>query len=162
MSFEQLSENMNIVFKNAPLDKALEIFVNEVCKMLNWEYGEVWMPDYNNDFLLFSSSNQITSPQLINYKKFSKICKFSSNNGLIGKAFSESSFIVNQDLLQDKSFLRNDAALNAGLNAGYAFRFNSPDNIFVIAFFVRQHKPENVNLIEKIIELLNSLNEIKR
>lgn len=116
--------------------------LSEICHLTNFCYGEIWLPDYENDFLQLSSDYHVAtsrnSHELELFYECSQDFIMSKGEGLPGRVFSskESEWMLDVSIESESSFLRNKIAGVCGVKTGFAVPVIEAEKItMIMAFF---------------------------
>ena len=140
--------------------------LNRVCHAIDWDYGEVWLPDSEAKLLEISSvwyghSNR-SSDRLDDLRKF-KDCseKFalSIDEGLPGRIWRsrQPEWINDVSMQSENYFLRNQIAKAFNLRAGFGFPvFCEQEVIAIFSFFTDHACEKDPNLVQRAIASASS------
>ena len=115
--------------------------LKEVCKLTNFSYGEIWLPDRENDFLQLSSDYYVADNcdrlDLELFYECSQGFIMSKGEGLPGRVFSskESEWMLDVSIESEGSFLRNKIAAICGVKTGFAIPVIEEEMKMIMAFF---------------------------
>jgi len=126
-------------------------FIKEICKKNNWPYGEIWLPDKNDEYMIWSSFWSKNEDYFERFSKFSSLHKFAKGIGLIGKSWEEKKLLYLEDISKAEDFLRSEIAPVRGLNSVICFPFIFNDRILcLLSIFLNKishEDKENVNIL---------------
>ena len=116
--------------------------LQEICQLTNFSYGEIWLPNYENDYLQLSSdyyvANNRDSLDLELFHECSQEFIMSKGEGLPGRVFSskKSEWMLDVSIESEGSFLRNKIARVCGVKTGFAIPVIEAEIMtIVMAFF---------------------------
>ncbi|MBL1210494.1 EAL domain-containing protein [Geminocystis sp. GBBB08] len=140
-------------------DTALLYTIQKVCQLTDWDFGEAWLPDTQEQF--FSFSTAWFSPQknyregddlsLQDFKQESYNYNFEITIGLPGKIWSKKKTIWLNDVSEVKWFLRRELASKCGLKAAFGVPIMAGEEVVaVLIFFSRRNLPTDNDLLTLI------------
>lgn len=151
--------------QNLITDKAsenLKLLLNKICQLTDFSYGEIWIPNYENDFLELSSNYYVVSDRhqddLELFYECSQEFIMSKGEGLPGRVFlnQESEWMLDVSVESEDSFLRSKIAGVCGVKTGFAVPVMSEKKVLMIlAFFtcdLRSYSPECLALADLVIK----------
>ena len=147
------------------INSAARFFIKNICQLNNWVYGEFWLPDKDNTFMIWSGCWSKDEDYFEKFSKFSLMHKFSKGVGLIGKIWEEKNLIWINDLFSNTNFLRTELAIKSRLNSAIGIPIlNEEKVILLLCFFLNNlssNDQENAKAIfshsEEIGEILAKL-----
>jgi GAF domain len=140
------------------LNDTLAAALTRVCQAIDWDYGEVWIPNREGTLLEISpvwyGHQSRSDARLDDLEKF-KICSenfiLSIDEGLPGKIWrSRKAEWINDVSIESESyFLRNQIAKAFDIKAGFGFPvFCAQEIIGILVFFTDRACEENHCLVE--------------
>ena len=120
----------------------LEKTLSKICKLTDFHYGEIWLPNRENNLLELSPYYHIVGGNYEdNLEKF-RLCShnfiISEGEGLPGRVwlYKQPEWILNVSLESEGYFLRNQIAKAFGVITGFAFPIIIEEKVLmVLAFF---------------------------
>jgi hypothetical protein len=135
--------------------------LSRVCQAIDWDYGEVWIPDPETELLELSSvwychSNR--SPDRIDALEKFRACSeefvLSIDEGLLGRIWRslQPEWINDVSIQSENYFLRNQIARAFNVRAGFGFPvFYNQAIIGIFVFFIDRACEEDSNLVQLAI-----------
>ncbi len=108
--------------------------IKMICRTNVCPYGEIWRPDINNEFMIWSGFWRKTEDHFEKFSKFSSIHKFAKGVGLIGKAWEQKTMLLMEDVSKSNDFLRPEITSISELNMAISIPILNHDKCS--AFFV--------------------------
>lgn len=137
---------------------ALLFFQREVCRLNDWSYSEIWQLDKSEKFMVWAGYWSNNDSHFERFSKYSSYFKFAVGIGIIGKAWKERQPVIFEDLVNERTFLRNDILIKAGLNSSISIPIIQGEKITnVICVYFNKIKETDRKECEIIF---NSLKEI--
>ncbi len=149
---------MKIVTTEATI-VALTNVLQQICQMMGWKYGEIWVPD--QDVLVCHPAVYMDNSELAEFRRLSEEFTFRAGAGLPGRVWmlQEAEWIENVSE-QPAIYYRSHLAKSAGLKAAVGIPIIEVGEVkAVFAFYSDQIQPADEQLIAKLrsqIELLIS------
>ena len=151
------------------LDDTLVAALARVCQAIDWDYGEVWIPNRQGTLLELSpvwyGHHSRSNARLNDLEKF-KICSenfiLSMNEGLPGRIWrSRQTEWINDVSIQSESyFLRNQIAKAFDIKAGFGFPvFCGYEIIRILVFFTDRACEENHCLVQLAVSAATLLRQ---
>jgi diguanylate cyclase (GGDEF)-like protein len=157
----QLLLKMTLAVSEAwDFETALEVTLAEVCQVIDWDYGEAWIP---KDSVIVYKASQIhccTDGLIKEFQRYSMKLEFASNAGLVGRVwFSQNSeWIEDISLESEEIFVRFKMAKKIGLKAAFAVPIIFSGRILaVLVFFKKQALSPDDHVIELVTGVANQL-----
>lgn len=139
-----------------------ELVLNKICQFTDFSCGEIWVPNYKNDFLELSSNYYVASDRhqyvLELFHQCSQGFIMFEGEGLPGRVFSsqKSEWVLDVSAESEDSFLRNKIAGVCGVKTGFAVPIMKRGKVLMImAFFtcdLRSYSPECLALADLVIK----------
>ena len=141
---------------------ALSYLAKQICLLNNWSYAEIWCPDNKGNFLTWAGYWGKNEIHFEKFSKYSSYFKFGKGIGLIGKTWEEKKLIMNDDIINDKSFLRNDVAVKSRFYAAAGIPIIKNDEaVSVICIFFEKIDAKEITELTTLYNYLNSTTERK-
>ena len=110
-----------------------------ICTSNDWPYGEIWHPDANNEFMVWTGLCSRNDDYFEKFSKFSSLHKFAKGIGLIGKTWEQKKLLWLENVSVEGNFLRSSLAPVKGLNSAISFPIlKNEDVICVLCFFLNK------------------------
>ncbi|WP_054469936.1 EAL domain-containing protein [Planktothricoides sp. SR001] len=143
------------------LDTALSLAVERICEATDWDYGEVWVPSPNGDYLQCSQSKfNRDSLAIAQLRTHSLEFIFPPNIGLPGRIWvtKKSEFYPDISKLSKNFFSRVEMAKKLGVKSGFGIPVViSNEVVAVILFFMLKSNPKNPVKLEMIQNMMPQL-----
>ncbi len=119
--------------------------LENICIALEWELGEFWIYDSQDQLLKCSEIWHIPSIEVSEFVKTTKQITLSPGIGLSGRVYESAQPVWLEDAVHDSKFLRAKIASAVGLHGAFAFPILSGNEVLgVIIFFSHEiKKPDN-------------------
>jgi GAF domain-containing protein len=155
-----LLQSLTQVISEAPdFHSALCVALRLVCKVTNWDYGEVWLPRTDNTVLECSPAWYGKTAALEQFRQASEKLTFPPNTGLPGRVWTSRrpEWIEDVSAQPDPSFVRPQAQV-AGLKAGFGVPILIGDDVLaVLSFFITEARPADKRLVELVSAVATQL-----
>ncbi|MEA5575804.1 diguanylate cyclase domain-containing protein [Anabaena sp. UHCC 0451] len=152
-----LLTTINLVSQAPNLDHAIEAVLREVCRTINWDYGEAWItkPD-NTGLQLGHAYYNCYDQELTRFHQASLAYSFPYGFKLIGRVWStqETEWIEDISQVQENVFSRIKLVQDTGLKTVFAVPITIEGRVLVImCLFQRSsllYNPELVELVSAV------------
>lgn len=140
------------------LDDALTQSMRLICEAQDWEYGEVWIPDHNQQTLTIGSPHFIhptKTEQLNPFWQATKSYQFTYGSGVPGRVWSSQKPSWTDDLqqLSQSEFLRLEHARASGLRGIVTIPIIHDDQVLAVMVFMTFRK---LHCDEILLQLLST------
>lgn len=144
------------------LNSASQFLLKNICKLNDWEYGEIWLPSKDGKFMVWTGFWSKLSKHFEKFSKFSSVHKFAKGIGLVGRTWQQKKVMWIEDIFLNNNFLRTEVASKSGLNSAVSIPFLQNNNVlFILCFFIRNLTPADQQKAIKIFEYSEQIgNEI--
>jgi diguanylate cyclase (GGDEF)-like protein/PAS domain S-box-containing protein len=140
------------------LDTALSLAVQRICEATDWDYGEVWVPSPNGDYLQCSQSKfNRDSLAIAQLRTHSLEFIFPPNIGLPGRIWVTKKSELYPDIshLSKKLFPRVEMAKKLGVKAGFGLPVVIANEVVaVILFFMLKSNPKSPVKLDMIQNMM--------
>jgi PAS domain-containing protein len=145
--------------------EALKIILQRICDTTGWQYGEVWLPEWDEDHaadvLRIGKAWYCNAPELAHYYEESKTFWFLPGEGLPGRVWVSKQPEWIEDVTQAESihyFLRRELAQALQLKGalGVPIQMNG-EVIAVVVFFTRYFWVDDPSLVEMVTAIAEQL-----
>lgn len=109
-----------------------------ICKLNNWSYGEIWQPDRNDEFMVWTGYWNNNEDYFDKFSKFSSFHKFARGVGLIGKTWEQKKLLWMEDISKTTDFLRSGLTTLAGFQYAISFPIIKEEKVICILCFFLQ------------------------
>jgi hypothetical protein len=141
---------------------ALSYLIKHVCLTNDWSYAEIWCPDAKQNFMTWAGAWAKNENNFERFTKFSSYFKFAKGFGLIGQTWVEKKIIINNDLINDKEFLRGDIAIKCRFFEAAGIPIKKKDEVVsILCFFFKKIEEKERKELNNLYEYLNSFIENK-
>ncbi len=159
-----------VTFANTSmLDNILAATLDRVCHAIDWDYGEIWVPNREETLLEISpiwyGHQSRSSARLDTLEKF-KICSenfaLSIDEGLPGRIWRsrQPEWINDVSIQSENYFLRNQIAKAFNVKAGFGFPvFCDLEILGILIFFTDRACEENQSLVQLAISAATLLRQ---
>jgi len=131
------------------LGEAAPRLLRTICEQLDWERGELWLPDAEESRLKSTEAWQRSSASLPAFEDATRHTTFERGEGLPGTVWDEQRPQWLPDVQRDDAFLRQEAARKADVRAGFAFPIQLDDRVLgVMVFFSRDIREPDEGLLQ--------------
>ena len=138
-----------------------EIILQKVCQLTNFSYGEIWLPNDENNFLELSSDYYIVADRdrqnLEIFHECSQGFIMTKGEGLPGRVFlcKKPEWMLDVSVESEGSFLRNKIAGVCGVKTGFAIPVIKKNKVLMVMTFfsptVRSYSPKCLALAMDIV-----------
>lgn len=132
---------------------ALQIALQKVCEATQWDFGEAWVPSADKTVMECSSAWYSKTDRLAEFRQQSEAFTFSAGVGIPGRVWAskKTEWHQNISLESDKTYLRAQLAMAAGLKATLGLPLLANDEVItVLVFYMFEARPEDHRLIDLI------------
>lgn len=149
---------------------ALEVTLRQVCKTINWNFAEAWIP--NSDGTVLKSSpawyastdaNGVTISTLEKFREHSKMLRFAPKMGLPGRVWlsKQPEWIQDVAIEPGAVFARSEIVLASGLSSCLAIPIVVNDRVLaVFVFFTFEVHEQDQRLIELVLAVADQLGSV--
>ncbi len=137
---------------------SLLFFQKEVCRLNNWNYSEIWQLDKSEKFMVWAGYWSSNDTHFERFSRYSSYFKFAKGIGIIGKAWKAKQPVVFDDLVNERTFLRTDILIKAGLNSSIIIPVVQRETIInVISVYFNKVTETDIKECEVIFNLLKEI-----
>lgn len=158
-----------ILSESATVVQAFSKILQAICESLDWEIGEVWMPQKeikqaSESFLKCVDNWVQPSVPTAKFTKAAKQMRCAPGVGLQGRIWASGSPRWIADIVEDVNLYRAEIASEEGLHAAFGFPIQSDSEVLgVMTFFSRDRKQVDEELLQTAAVIGSQLGEfIKR
>ncbi|MDJ0736819.1 MAG: PAS domain S-box protein [Nostocaceae cyanobacterium] len=128
--------------------------VEAICSGLGWDFGELWIVDFQADLLRYGVNWHQENLDLSEFITKSRQLTLSHGSGIAGQTWLANKPILIENVLSYTSFPRRAEAAKIGLNSAFSFPIiNDNQTIGVINIFSREQQPRDPHLIQMMVTL---------
>lgn len=123
----------------------LKTTLQKICQLTDFSYGEIWLPNVENNFLQLSSDYYIAADRyqqdLELFYECSQEFIMSEGEGLPGRVFlsKEPEWMLDVSTESEEDFLRNKIAGVCGVKTGFAIPIIKEEEVLMIMAFFTCH-----------------------
>lgn len=147
---------------------ALEVTLRQVCEIINWDFGEAWIPNERRGILESSRGWYGLNPSLEIFRQKSEKLTFAPNVGLPGRIWSsqQPEWLEDVSNVSKKVCVRSQIAKKVSLKATFGVPIIVDNLVLAIIVFYKQNplksEPRLVELVQAVAEQLGSLIQRKK
>jgi PAS domain S-box-containing protein len=144
-------------------DTAIEVILHLICKTIDWDFGEAWIPTEDQQVLECSPAWYASEPELGVFRHKSLLCKFPPKVGLPGRIWAdqEPEWIENLSLESSHTFSRQKIVAEAGLNSCFGVPILLAEELLaVLVFFKKTSTKTEANLLELVNAVATQLGSL--
>ncbi len=147
-------EVTRILVESFTRDEAVPKILKAICEGLDFQIGELWLSDSENDLLQLEGNWHKPDVQASEFIKVSEKCKFGRGVSLQGKVWESKKPIWNSRALEDQFFPRAALAVNLNLNTALAFPIYCRHNVMGVMAFYKSNIEEPDNDLLIMVDIL--------
>ncbi|HXE73819.1 MAG TPA: response regulator [Candidatus Nitrosotenuis sp.] len=137
-------EVTRVLAEAGTLDEAVPRLLEALCRHLGWPLGQIWLVQPEEE-LLACHGTCCLQPGLALPRSDLRLRR---GQGLLGQVWARGRPVWISDVTRERSFLRSEAALQAGLRAAFAFPIQTARGpIGVFEFFAAEARPPDEGLL---------------
>ncbi len=129
-------------------EAALNAALKLVCETMFWDFGEAWLPSYDDSRLELSEAYYGEFEGVARFRQESAALHFAHGAGLPGKVWRLAHPLWVADVTADAEFLRAEAARQAGLVSAISIPVMAETRaVAVLEFFSRAYRPKDERMM---------------
>ncbi|MBD0302465.1 MAG: PAS domain S-box protein, partial [Tolypothrix sp. T3-bin4] len=135
------------------VNSALELVLHIICKTINWDFAEAWIPSEDGAVLEHKLAWCEDKSRLEIFSSHSQLITFPPGVGLPGRVWlsKQPEWIEDITVLNQSSFLRSKIAARVGFKTGFAVPIQFDNQVLaVLVFFKRSSLPLDKRLLELV------------
>lgn len=137
-----------VLADSPPPNVAIVQVLQAICKTLDWQIGEFWMPDDTEGGLRREVGWQVPDFNAADFVRFGQHHAMAPGEGLPGKVWLEGSPAWFSDVMREENFLRRRMAEQAGIKGALAFPVRSGERMLgVMVFAYRDFRHPDESLL---------------
>ncbi|MGA9378632.1 MAG: adenylate/guanylate cyclase domain-containing protein [Phormidium sp.] len=149
-------------------DTAIEVILHLICKKIDWDFGEAWIPNRHLKILECSPAWYASTPDLEIFRQKSLLFTFAHNVGLPGRIWTHRQPEWIKDLSSEslETFSRQEIVVTVGLNCCFGVPILLAEEVLAILVFFKKtptkEEPNLLELVNAVATQLGSLIQRKR
>jgi hypothetical protein len=161
MDVQDLESLSSVLKQWGNFNSGVLFLVKTICKINDSPYGEVWVPDKNNEFMIWSGFWSRNEDYFEQFSKFSSLHKFARGIGLIGRTWEKKKMLWTENVTENNDFLRSEVAPIKGLNSAISIPILHDENVLcLLCFFYSKLIPSDLENTELIFSQSKSIGKI--
>jgi len=150
----------NILTESDSLSDAAPHLLQTICEQLDWEWGELWLPNADETHLESAEVWRQAADAHPAFESATSQTTFEPGEGLPGTVWQEQEPTWFPDVHQHETFVRDEAAASANFRAGFAFPIRLGSQIFgVMVFFSRDVREPDEGLLQMFSVIGNQIGQ---
>jgi len=131
------------------LHEAASEIVHMICTALEWDYGAIWLVNYEKNRLQYCGSWHQKNNEIAEFLTARKKILFESGTGVLGRVWSTGKPNWCLDITKEEHFLQQEQAQKAQLYSGFYFPMMLQNNVFgVMEFYSRIMEAPDQKLLQ--------------
>jgi signal transduction histidine kinase len=145
-----------IIAQSSQLESALPNILQAICQTTDWDFGEVWQVDRDDNVLHCTATWCVPTYNFPAFAKSGWNITFESGKGLPGRAWASGKPAWIKNVIFDSNFMRGPIAEQDGLRGGLAIPIRTEGEVIgVMTFFSRQPRQPDRDLL-RILDTVGS------
>ncbi len=138
---------------------ASKMALRHICEQTGWDYGEIWVPNANEDVLQFEVAWHRESEDLDRFRCFSESLRFAPGLGLPGRVWQTKQSKWLQDItIAPEEFVRCEIAKKFHIKSALGIPvIGAGKATAVLGFLMFESRPEDKCLIEMVSHVASQL-----
>lgn len=163
-----LLETTQAISESDNFQSSLTVVLRSCCQLINWDFGEAWIPSDDETVLECSEAWYARDESLSGFRYRSFKLTFAPEVGFIGRIWSsqQPEFIEDVSVECDRIFLRAKMAAKAGVKSAFGVPILINDKILAVVVFLKKtiapYQAYLIELIKAIASQLGSLIQRKQ
>ncbi|MGM3307099.1 GAF domain-containing protein [Anabaena sp. WFMT] len=150
----------NALAQAITINEAINRILQGICQSLDWDWGELWLIDQQDNVLRCLEVWYGEVPELQEFEAITRAITFSIGEGLPGQAWADFQPIWMIDVTKESNFLRGITAKKIGLHAAFGFPICSENKTFgVMSFFNKKTHQPDPNLLKTMMSIGNQVGQ---
>ena len=147
-----------IIASSSELETALPRILKAICETADWDFGEVWYVNEQDNHLYCESTWLRPNLKLPRFEKSGQAITFAFGKGLPGRVWESGKPAWIPNVVDDNNFMRTVLARQDGLQAGIAIPIRSKgETIGALTFFSRNLRPVDKELLQVLYTAGNQI-----
>jgi PAS domain S-box-containing protein len=155
---ELLYETTRAIAEADTVERGLEITLESVCEVTDWQYAEAWLP--SEDGTLGRAEADYADEAFASFASFSEDVTFAPDEGLPGRVWASGEIEWARDLPSGSTeeYPRLEEALDAGLASSLGVPILADgDAVAVLVFLMPEYREDDERLVETITSVASEL-----
>ncbi|NES19083.1 MAG: PAS domain S-box protein [Symploca sp. SIO3E6] len=151
------------IHEAADFHSALEATLCQVCEKIDWDFGEVWIPNEETTVLEYASGWYARDKSFEQFRRKSELLKFSTNKGILRQIWlsKQPYWFPDVSVESCQVFLRSQFAREVGLKACFGVPIIFNERVLaILVFFKREASPPKGRLVELVSALASQLSSL--
>ncbi len=149
-----------ILTESDSLREAAPRLLETICDQLDWEWGELWMPNADDTQLENTDIWRHASRSHPSFERATDQATLAPGEGLPGTVWADEEPKWLTDIREHENFQRAQAATEADLRAGFAFPIRLGNTVFgVMVFFSREIREPDEGLLQMFSVIGNQIGQ---
>ena len=139
---------------------ASKMALRRICEQTGWDYGEIWVPNANEDVLQFEVAWHRENEDLDRFRSFSESLRFAPGLGLPGQVWQakQSKWLQDITIAPEEEFARCEIAKKFNLKSALGIPVIGADKATaVLGFLMFESRPEDKRLVEMVAHVAAQL-----
>jgi signal transduction histidine kinase len=138
-----------IIAQSTELERALPRILQAICETTDWDFGEVWYVDRNDNRLYCAATWCSPSLSFPEFEKSGWDITFAPGIGLPGRVWASDKLAWITNVVEDRNFLRAGVAKRDGLHGGLGIPIRTAGEVIgALTFFSRQPRQPDRELLQ--------------
>jgi PAS domain S-box-containing protein len=132
---------------------AAKMALRHICEQTGWDYGEIWVPNANDNVLRFEVAWHRENEDLDRFRSFSESLRFAPGLGLPGRVWQtkQSKWLQDITIAPEEEFARREIAKTFNLKSALGIPVIGADKVTaVLGFLMFESRPEDKRLVEMV------------
>lgn len=132
---------------------ASKMALRHICEQTGWDYGEIWVPNANEEALQFEVAWHRENEDLNRFRSFSESLRFAPGLGLPGQVWQakQSKWLQDITIAPEEEFARCEIAKKINLKSALGIPVIGADKATaVLGFLMFESRPEDKRLVEMV------------
>lgn len=142
-------------------EETLESILQVICSMCNWEFGEIWFPQFVDSKTLTAQVHyNPDNGELEAFWEGNRTVKLERGEGLVGRVWETGETEWTESTGTDRTFLGSERARRAGLRTALGIPCKADEETVAVLVFYRNRKDKKslmVDLLETVGKQIGSL-----
>jgi len=147
-----------VLAESTSIQEASSKILQSICMALEWDLGEIWKLDQQDDVLRCTEIWHIPSIEVPEFKRVTKQISFARGIGLPGRVLKNEQPAWIADVVQDDNFPRASVAAKDGLRGAFCFPVLSGGQVLgTMCFYCREVRQPEKELLNMLLSIGNQI-----